>query len=440
MVNLLKDILFILLSFQFLQPVFLGIDFGTEFLPYATVFLVIAALIGLPFGGMKLLSKEKFFSTALLLFLIVYAAITSAIHGSFSVESAIITFSPLLCLYTTKGLSLKKDYTPTAKVFLVCWLCWVFTVCLQLAFPSVYDQISSLFFKRNNYELAERGLSGLATEPSFAAEVLMLFYATWKLNLNRYSAALSNLFISTFVPVVILNGSITMYGLLVMLVAVEAIVNVIYWYVRNPNRLTNLFLKPLRNKRLVASGIVLVLVALVIIGFGLPIPYRILSFFQSEWFNYTSSNSGVSGFLYDVSLGQFGSWRTVSNYVGYSIGVWHPVGSGLGSASNFENTAIFRDAIDRIFSGYNNDLGKWIVVSFTYGPYITADLGIIFLLLVLWYIFKVTKIKLLLNTNPTQASILVASIVCILLISPKGSLSPWFMMIYAASKKPSSIY
>lgn len=431
----MKNIVFVLLAFQFIQPVFLNLDFGTEFIPYVTIFLLLYCInkliTNLSNKKLKVVSKKHVFSLLIINILFLFVIITSAIYDNFSFASLVIIFSPLICIVSTIGVG-QKIKKPTNITFLVCWLIWLIVMLIQYGAPNIYDSFSSLFFRRNNYELAERGLSGLSTEPSFAADILLLFYSIWRLKYTSFSNFISIVFLVTFSIVVILNGSVTMYGLMFITLMIEIMVKIINSYLLRYNYNLKMNFNFLKNKVILASFSILLIIVILAIFLGYNVPYRISTFLQPESKISISSSkeiSSIESFVYVVTFEKSGSWRTVANYVGYHIGFSNfPFGGGLGSGS-----AMFPEVISRLFGDFSQTIGLWIVTSFTYSPFVIADLGFIFFIIVIWYVIKITNLRLLLYYLPLEASIIITGLLCILIISPKGSLSPWFMIIYSAS-------
>ena len=87
-----------------------------------------------------------------------------------------------------------------------------------------------------------------------------------------------------------------------------------------------------------------------------------------------------------------------------------------------------------IFGEYDNTLHTWITTTFTFFPFTMSDLGILFCLVLAYYICKATKIMFLLKNHPLKGAMVIIGLVCIMIISPKSSLTPWFIMLYAADE------
>ncbi len=427
----MKDILFITLAFQFIQPIFLGIKADTEFLPYPTFFLIISLFSKLfhNYSYLKL-SKAQIFLIFATLALFLYGIINSILCQSFSLKSIVLIYSPIICLLAATIL-FREEAIPSKKVFIICWLIWLTAMAVQFILPSVYENISSLFLQRSSDDFSERGVSGLAPEPSYAAEIILLFYAVWRLMYYSFSRTTRIFFLTTLAVALTLNGSITTYGLFFMIVSVELIIKIVYHYFRDLKKGFPLIFNFFTNKTLIISSIILILGSLVAILVGFQPPTRLLALLEPSSQENTSflQYSSIQEMIYDLTLVKLGSWRSIGNYVGYIIGFQNfPFGGGLGSGE-----LAFDDVIYSNFYKYDTSIRNWIVTPFSYGPFVVADLGFVFLAMVFMYVGKATKLKTLLDYFPVEASMVISGLVCITIISPKSSLNTWFIMIYAAS-------
>jgi hypothetical protein len=427
----MKDVLFITLAFQFIQPIFLGIAADTEFVPYPTFLLIIGIFSKLFHNHSYLkLSKTQMFSIFATLALFFYGIINSILCQSFSLKSLVLIYSPIICVLAATIL-FWKEAIPSKKVFIACWLIWLTSMAVQFILPSVYENVSSLFLPRSSDEFSERGVSGLAPEPSYTAEILLLFYAVWRLMYYSFSSTTRIFFLTTLALALILSGSITAYGLFFMILSVELIIKIVYYYFRDLSKGFSLIFNSFRSKTLIISSIILILGSLVAIIAGFQPPSRLLALFQPTSQENTSflQYSSIQEMIYDLTLIKLGSWRSIGNYVGYIIGFQNfPFGGGLGSGE-----IAFDDVIYSNFSNYDTSIRYWIVTPFTYAPFVVADLGFLFFAMVFMYVIKATKLKTLLDYFPLEASMIISGLVCITIISPKSSLNPWFIMIYAAS-------
>jgi hypothetical protein len=427
----MKNLLFITLTFQFIQPIFLGIKADTEFLPYPTFFLIISLFVKLFQKHLHLkLSKTQIFSVFFALALLSYGIINSILCQNFSLKSLVLIYSPICCVLATIIL-FREEATPSKKVFIACWLIWLTAMAVQFILPSFYENISSLFFQRISNEFSERGVSGLAPEPSYTAEVLLLFYVIWRLIYYSFSSTTRIFFLTTLTLAIILSGSITSYGLFFMVASVELIVKMVYLYFRDFSKVFSSVSNFFRGKTLVVSLIVLTLGFLTAILAGFQPPTRLLALLEPSSAGNTSfmQYSSIQEMIYDLTLIKLGSWRSIGNYVGYVIGFQNfPFGEGLGSGE-----LAFDDVIYSNFANYDKSIRYWIVTPFTYAPFAIADLGFLFFSMVFMYVAKATKLRTLLDYFPVEASMIISGLVCITIISPKSSLNPWFIMIYAAS-------
>ena len=442
--NWFNQSLFLILSFQYLQPQFLGIDFDTEFLPYATFFLMCCSGIKLK----KLFLKNHFlFNLLFILVLLLYGFILSGVNNYFSIIPLVTIFSPLICILLTLGLSKKYNFNPSNRTFLYCWVIWFIVLLVQYCFPNFYESISILFFKRNNFQVGgERGLSGISSEPSFAAEVLFLFFTIWRLKLSSFTIRCNVGFLVTYILAIVLNGSITMYGLLFMMMLIEVVVYSIYSITHQGYKLLSLIVNVLTSQLLRYTAVILAAALIVVITLGISTPFRILALLDyssgdkatepSISYLHKSSDfrSDINLFIYDTTLIKFGSWRTLGNYVGYHLSLRNfPFALGIGSASSYSTNSIFSSVMDELFNTYDSTLSQWLVTSFSYMPYAGADLGFLFIVLTLCWILRVTRTLNLLKESPLRGAIVISGLISILIISPKGSLSPWFVMIYGSS-------
>jgi hypothetical protein len=439
----MNNIVFLLLAFQFLQPTFLGLESITEFIPYATIYMVTWYIPFIFFRTGRTYRNRIGSSRNYLIFFILlsYAVITSVTHNQFSLKSFVLIFSPIACIHVFSfyqqriGLDLK----PSNKTFKIAWIVWMIALLFQLTLPSIYTMFSNLFLPRANILVEDRGLSGLATEPSFAAEIMMLFYMVWRLKISELKPKENYFFAMTLVIAILLNGSATIYGLAVACGATELIVKKIHSFVeeRRLNKAASIHnpLPPKSSKYgIKAVPLIALLLSLVImlsLLFGLQLPPRIASIFSAENTQYAS----FKDFIYKFTLVGMGSWRSISNYAGFNLGINNfPFGKGLGSGD-----ALLPDFINDQFGDYDNTLHTWITTTFTFIPFTMSDLGLLFCALLLYYICSETRLLLLLRDYPLKGSMIITGLVCVTIVSPKSSLTPWFIMLYAADEVRSTI-
>ena len=434
----MNNIIFLLLAFQFLQPTFLGLESITEFIPYATIYMV-TWYIPIIFFSTKRSFKNHIKSNALnyliCFLLFTYGVINSVLYNQFTLKSFVLIFSPITCIHIFSFYQQKisLDLKPDNKTFMFAWNAWMIALLFQLVLPSVYTLFSDLFLPRANILVDDRGLSGLATEPSFAAEIMMLFYMVWRLKIPTLKPKENYFFVITLVIAIILNGSATIYGLAVAAGGAEFIVKKIHSFVevRRLNRAATIDNPaPIRRSKygirtvpLIGS---LIFLGIILSLSGFQLPPRLASAFSGDNVQYDS----FKDFIYKFTLIGMGSWRSLSNYSGVLIGMNNSMfGKGLGSGD-----IAIPDFIFDKFGDYDNTLHTWITTSFTFFPFTLSDLGVVFCGMLIYYVCSTTRIMLLLRDYPLKGAMVITGLVCVLIISPKSSLTPWFIMMYAADE------
>ena len=240
-----------------------------------------------------------------------------------------------------------------------------------------------------------------------------------------------------------------MYGLLFMIMLIEIIVYSVYSITHQGYDLLSRIIDILTSQLLKYTAVMLTAATILVITLGISTPFRIRSLLDYSSgdkatvssVSYLSKSSDfisdINLIIYDTTLIKFGSWRTLGNYVGYNLSLRNfPFALGIGSASGYATNSIFSNVMDELFYTYDSTLSDWLVTSFSYMPYAGADLGFLFIVLTLFWIFRVTRILNLLKESPLRGAIVISGLISILIISPKGSLSPWFVMIYGSSSFP----
>jgi hypothetical protein len=439
----MNNIIFLLLAFQFLQPTFLGLESITEFIPYATIYMVTWYIPFIFFKTGKA-NRNQIGSTSnyfMYFVLLSYAVLTSVTHNQFSLKSFVLIFSPITCvhIFAFYQQRIGLDLKPSNQTFKFAWIVWMIALLFQLALPSVYTIFSDLFLPRANILVDDRGLSGLATEPSFSAEIMMLFYMVWRLKMSELKPKENYFFLITLAIAILLNGSATIYGLAIVCIATELIVKKIHSFVeeRRLHKAASLH-NPLPPKSIGRSlkaipaiALLLSLVIILSLVFGFQLPPRLASIFSVENTQYTS----FKDFIYKFTLVGMGSWRSISNYAGFQLGMNNlPFGKGLGSGD-----VLLSDYISDNFGSYDSTLHTWVTTTFTFIPFTMSDLGLVFCVLLFYYVYAETRLLLLLRDYPLKGAMVITGLVCVTIVSPKSSLTPWFIMLYAADEVRSTI-